>query len=57
MRKDSGRLTGLFKAIQPLGVEPGCESSCLNQTQPLIHDSRLLEVYNLPSTNNFKLLV
>lgn len=47
-------LIGLFKAVQLLGMEPRCESSCLNQSPPLIHDPRLLGVYNLPSINNFK---
>lgn len=47
---------GLFRAIQLLGVELD-ESSCLNQSPPLTHDPSLLQVYNLPSINSFKLLV
>lgn len=50
-------LIGLFKAVRLLGVEPRCESSCLNQSPPLIHHPSLLRVYNLPSVNNFKLLM
>lgn len=42
MRKDSGGLTGLFKAILLLGMEPGCESSPLNPSPLLIRDTRLL---------------
>lgn len=58
MRKDSGGLTGLFKAIQLLWMEPRCESSCLNLSPLLIGDTRLLGgSIVLPSINNFNQLV